>query len=61
MLVKVINVYSTSILSYGNNYSIHVKISEKNFKVIKLTTVEDGIVTITIPNIYNNIMRDFHN
>ena len=51
MVLKVINVYFNIDLSYGNNYSIHVKISEKNFNVIKLTTVEDGIVTITIPNV----------
>ena len=51
----------TSILSFGNNYSMHVKISEKNFKVIKLATFEDGIVTITMPNVYNNKMRDFDN
>ena len=48
-------------LSYGNNYSMHVKISLKNFKVIKLTTFEDGIVTITMQNVYNNKMRDFDN
>ena len=40
---------------------MHVKISGKNVKVIKLTTFEDGIVTIIMPNVYNNKMRDFDN
>ena len=40
---------------------MHVKIFLKKIEVIKLITFEVGNVTITIPDVYNNIMSEFDN
>ena len=40
---------------------MHVKILKKNCEVIKLIIFEVDIVTITMPKVYNNIMREFVN
>ena len=40
---------------------MNVKILKKKFEVIKFIIFEVDIVTITMPKVYNNIMREFVN